>query len=392
MTPRRKIAVFTGSRADYGLLHWLMKDIQRCEQLQLQVLVSGSHLSPVHGLTVQEIEADGLPIDERVDMLLSSDHAVGVAKAMGLGMIGFANALERLKPDVLMVLGDRFEALAVAQTALVMGIPIAHLHGGELSEGAYDDAIRHALTKMASLHLTASLEYAQRVIQMGEPPDRVHCVGALGVENLDRDPAMKWHELQASLPIGSRLNQPYVLLTYHPCTRAREDGVQVLHELEAAFNDFKDLQVLLTYPNADNGGRRLIDQIGRWSLRQPGRVIAVPSLGRRRYVCAMRHATAVIGNSSSGLIEAPSLGVPTINIGLRQQGRLAAPSVIQCETSAQAISQALRLSLSKPFQAICHNKANPYGQGRTAEHIVRLLCSMNLDLCKPFHDLEVRPC
>ncbi len=386
---KRRVAVFTGTRAEYGLLYWLMKDIQASEHLALQVIVSGMHLSPEFGETWKQIAADGFPVDAKVEMLLSSDTPVGVVKSMGLGTIGFADALDRLKPDMLVVLGDRFEALAVVQAALILRIPVAHLHGGEITEGAYDDAIRHAITKMASLHFTAAEPYRQRVIQMGEAPDSVFNVGAVGLDHLLRNAPMPPDALSASL--GFTLREPYFLVTYHPVTLAEEDPEISFRALLAALDQFPDHQVILTYPNADNGGRAIIPILEDYARSQPGRVLAIPSLGFRRYLSALGRAAAMIGNSSSGIIEAPAFGVPTVNIGARQLGRLAADSVLHCAPNQAAIADAITTAVSRDFAARCQGVANPYGQGSAAGQIVRVLEQHTGPFAKHFHDLEPRP-
>ncbi len=386
---KRRVAVFTGTRAEYGLLYWLMKDIQASEELALQVIVSGMHLAPEFGETWKQIEADGFPVDAKVEMLLSSDTPVGVVKSMGLGTIGFADALDRLKPDMLVVLGDRFEALAVVQAALVMRIPVAHLHGGEITEGAYDDAIRHAITKMASLHFTAAEPYRQRVIQMGEAPESVFNVGAVGLDHLLRGVPMSLDALSESL--GFSLREPYFLVTYHPVTLAEEDPETSFRAMLAALDQFPGHQVILTYPNADNGGRTIIPILEDYARSQPDRVVAIPSLGFRRYLSALSRASAMIGNSSSGIIEAPAFGVPTVNIGARQLGRLAAESVLHCAPGQAAIADAIAAAVSPGFAARCKGVVNPYGQGNAASQIVRILESRSGPFVKHFHDLEFRP-
>lgn len=383
---KRRIAVFTGTRAEYGLLYWLMKDIQEKALLELQVIVSGMHLSPEFGETWKQIEADGFPIDAKVEMLLSSDTPVGVVKSLGLGTVGFADALDRLRPNMLVVLGDRFEALAVAQTALIMRIPIAHLHGGEITEGAYDDAIRHAITKMASLHFVAAEPYGQRVIQMGEMPGTVFNVGAIGLDHLLRSPRMTIEELSSSL--GFTLRQPYFLVTYHPVTQLEEDAQTAFSNLLAALDRFPDHQVILTYPNADNGGRAIIPLLEDYARAKPARVCVIPSLGIARYLCAVCGAAAVIGNSSSGIIEAPAFGVPTVNIGLRQLGRLAADSVLHCSPSTDHILEAIAQALSPDFVAFCKTVANPYGQGNASKQIVAVIESQRGPFLKHFYDIE----
>ena len=383
---KRKIAVFTGTRAEYGLMYWLMKDIQASEMLSLQIIVTAMHLSPEFGETWKLIEQDGFNIDAKIEMLMSSDTPVGVVKSMGLGTIGFADALDRLSPDVLVVLGDRFEALAVVQAALIMRIPVAHLHGGEITEGAYDDAIRHAITKMASFHFVAAETYRQRVIQMGESPSTVFNVGAIGLDHLQRSPRMELGELGDSLDF--ELRKLYLLVTYHPVTLCEEDPVESFMALLAALDRFPDFQIILTYPNADNGGRAIIPLLEEYARSQTHRVLAITSLGFKRYLSALSKASAVVGNSSSGIIEAPAFGIPTVNIGSRQLGRLAADSVLHCPATADAIEQALNKALSQDFAARCRDVSNPYGQGIAAAAIVKVLESQSGTLHKHFHDLD----
>ena len=383
----RKIAVFTGTRAEYGLLYWLMKAIQADASLTLQVIASAMHLSPQFGDTWREIEADGFTIDAKIEMLLSSDSPVGIVKSMGLGTIGFADALDRLKPDLLVILGDRFEALAVAQAALIMTIPIAHLHGGELTLGAYDNSIRHAITKMASLHFVAAEAYRQRVIQMGEQPSHVFNVGAPGLEHIHRSERLSLDEL--SQAIGFPLKQPFFLVTYHPVTLSNESIEDAFATLLKVLDDYPCHQVLFTYPNADNGGYIIIQMLERYCQANPQRAFAMKSMGYKRYLSAIAHAEVVIGNSSSGIIEVPVFGMPTINIGLRQQGRLSADSVIHTESSYSAISEALIQALEPVFRATCRDVMNPYGTGHVAEQILFILKSYELSAIKHFHDLDI---
>jgi UDP-hydrolysing UDP-N-acetyl-D-glucosamine 2-epimerase len=380
------IAVFTGTRAEYGLLYWLMKDIAADPELELKLIVSGTHLSPEFGLTYQQIEQDGFKIDERIEMLLSSDTSVGVVKSMGVALLGLADALARQQPDVLVILGDRFEALAAAQAAMLQRIPVAHLHGGEITEGAYDDAIRHAITKLSYLHFTAAEPYRQRVIQLGEAPERVFNVGAVGLDHIIKTPLLSMEELQSSF--GFTLDSPFFVVTYHPVTLADEPAEESFRALLAALDNYPDHQVILTYPNADDGGRAIIPLLEQYAAANPARVLAIPSLGYRRYLSAVKHCAAVIGNSSSGIIEVPSLGVPTVNIGQRQQGRLAAQSVLHCEANgvsiAQCIAQALQPMAPSAF-------TNPYGAGDASSQIVARLKHLTTPTIKQFHDLDRSP-
>lgn len=381
-----KVAVFTGTRAEYGLLFWLLKDIQADPELTLQLLVSGMHLSSEFGETYKQIEQDGFEIDEKIEILLSSDTAVGTAKSMGLGVLGFADALNRLKPDTIVILGDRFEALAAAQTAMILRIPILHLHGGEITEGAYDDAIRHAITKLSYLHGTSTEEYQQRVIQLGEQPERVRNIGAIGLDHLKRGEFMTVDEIAVSLDF--RLSQPYFLVTYHPVTLGSEQPEQSFNALLEALTDFPDYQVILTYPNADDGGRRIIPILEEYAKQQPERVHAIPSLGQKRYLSAVKHAAVVIGNSSSGVIEVPSFNVPTVNIGVRQKGRLAAKSVLHCDATKVAIIEAITSALQGDYKTLNEQVTNPYGAGNASEQVIAMLKSLNFEPSKSFYDLK----
>ena len=378
----RKVAIFTGTRAEYGLLYWLMKDIQENDRLDLQLIVSAMHLSSEFGETWRQIKEDGFSIDAKIEMLVSSNTDVGIVKSMGLGTIGFADALDRLRPDMLVVLGDRFEALAIAQAALIMRIPIVHLHGGEITEGAYDDSIRHAISKMASLHFVAAEPYRQRLIRMGECPSRVVTVGALGLDHLMRSQKLPLEDI--SLSLSFHLHSPYFLVTYHPVTAADEDPVITFSALLKALDEFPQHQVIITYPNADNGGRALIPLLVNYAKENPARVVTVESLGFKRYMSAMSHAAAVVGNSSSGIIEAPAFAVPTVNIGVRQRGRLAGSSVIHCAADFESIRGALAIALSRDFRSKCHD--TPYGQGDAAKTIVSMLENIELTSSKKFYD------
>jgi UDP-hydrolysing UDP-N-acetyl-D-glucosamine 2-epimerase len=382
----KNVAVFTGTRAEYGLLYWLLKDIQADPEFALQLLVSGMHLSPEFGHTFTQIEKDGFVIDEKIEILLSSDSAVGVAKSMGLGVLGFADALSRLQPDVLIILGDRFEALAAAQTAMILRIPVVHLHGGELTEGAYDDAIRHAITKLSYLHCTSTEEYRQRVIQLGEAPERVRNVGAIGLDHLQRSSFMSVAELGQSL--GFELSKPFVLVTYHPVTLGDEQPERSFQALLDSLDCSPELQVILTYPNADDGGRRIIPMLEKYAQDNPKRVFAIQSLGQVRYLSAVKHASIVIGNSSSGIIEVPSFHVPTINIGVRQLGRLSADSVIHCAATKDAIRASMTTALCDAFQASLQSVHNPYGQGDASGQVIHMLKSIPLETVKTFYDVK----
>lgn len=383
----KKIAVFTGTRAEYGLLYWLLKDIQSDSNLELQLLVSGTHLSPEFGNTYCEIEQDGFFIDEKIEILLSSDTAVGVAKSMGLGVLGFTDALNRLRPDALVILGDRFEALAAAQTAMILRIPVVHLHGGEITEGAYDDAIRHAITKLSYLHCTSTDEYRHRVIQLGEAPERVKNVGAIGLDHLLRSHFMTVAELSKSLSFS--LTKPFLLVTYHPVTLADEEPKVAFQALLDSLNEFTEYQIILTYPNADDGGRSIIPLLESYAKNNPLRVLAIPSLGQKRYLSAVKHSAVVIGNSSSGIIEVPAFDVATVNIGLRQKGRLSAKSVIHCTPDKNEIISAINAGINKVYKINDEVISNPYGQGDASGQIVTLLKELEINPFKSFYDLNV---
>ncbi|MGO2337396.1 UDP-N-acetylglucosamine 2-epimerase [Providencia heimbachae] len=381
----KNVAVFTGTRAEYGLLFWFLKDIQNDPELNLQLLVSGMHLSPEFGETYQQIENDGFIINEKIEILLSSNSSIGTAKSMGLGILGFADAFSRMKPDVLIVLGDRFEALAAAQTAMILRIPVIHLHGGEITEGAYDDAIRHAITKLSYLHGTSTEEYRQRVIQLGESPVRVKNIGAIGLEHLKRGTFMDIQELGKSL--NFELQKPYFLVTYHPVTLGEESPEKSFQSLLDALNEYPDYQIILTYPNADDGGRRIIPMLETYAVANSKRVLAIPSLGQVRYLSAVKYASAVIGNSSSGIIEVPAFNVPTVNIGLRQKGRLAAKSVIHCSADKDAIQSAIQSAITHSYKFDGEVIVNPYGQGDSSTQVIEMIKTLNFNPCKTFFDL-----
>lgn len=381
----KKIAVFTGTRAEYGLLFWLLKDIQNDQELQLQLLVSGMHLSPEFGETYLQIEEDGFIIDEKIEILLSSDSAVGTAKSMGLGVLGFTDALARLQPDVLVILGDRFEALAAAQTAMIMRIPIVHLHGGEITEGAYDDAIRHAITKLSYLHGTSTEEYRQRVIQLGESPERVENIGAIGLDHLKRSTFMTVDELSQSLDFT--LTKPFFIVTYHPVTLGDEDPQVSFQALLHALDEYPNYQVILTYPNADDGGRRIIPMLEEYADKNPHRILAIPSLGQVRYLSSVAHAAAVIGNSSSGIIEVPAFDVPTVNIGPRQKGRLAAKSVLNTLPDQQSISDAIQIAITRSYKQPNEQVHNPYGQGDSSGQVIKMIKLLEFEPTKVFYDI-----
>jgi len=387
----RKIAIVTGTRAEYGLLKRLIGRVHDCELTELQLLVTGAHLSPEFGMTVGEIEADGFPIADRVEMLLSSDSAVGVTKATGLGMIGFADSFRRLEPDVVVLLGDRFEILGAAAAALFASIPIAHLHGGETTEGAFDEAIRHSVTKMAHLHFVAAEPYRRRVIQLGEDPERVFEVGGLGLDAIADLEALPRAELEKSL--GWEFGAESLLVTYHPETIEGLDPSAQLTELLAALDMRPQTHLLFTLPNADTGGRTLIAQIKDYVASRDN-AVAHSSLGQHRFLSALGYVDGVVGNSSSGLLEAPSFGIGTVDIGERQAGRLTAASVVRCDPERTAIAAQISRILSPEFRSGLEHVANPYGSGGAADAIFAVLRDCPLDnlLRKRFHDIVADGC
>ena len=388
MVAPRKICVVTGSRAEYGLLYWLLKEIQADPELELQLLVTGMHLSPEFGLTWQQIAADGFTINRKVEMLLSSDTPVGIAKAMGLGLIGLVDALADLQPDIVVVLGDRFEIFAAAQAAMSLRLPIAHIHGGELTEGAVDDAIRHALSKLSHFHFTATEVYRQRVIQLGEAPERVFNVGAPGLDNVHRLPLLERAAFEAA--IDFKLAKRNLLVTFHPVTLENATAAEQFSQLLLALDEFADAHVIFTYSNADADGRIIARLIEEYRDRHPQRVAAFVSLGSLRYLSAMRHVDAVVGNSSSGILEAPAFKIATINIGDRQRGRLCAASILHCQPQADAIKAALRKVWSGKLASTLADLEQPYGTGGSSAEIKRILKSVALKdiLKKRFYDIR----
>ena len=385
-TTSRKICVVTGTRAEYGLLRWVMQGIQDSELLDLQLIVTGMHLSPEFGLTVQEIEAEGFRIDRQVEMLLSSDTPVGITKSMGLAMIGFADALGELQPDLLLVLGDRFEIFAAAASAMIARIPIAHLHGGESTEGLIDEPIRHSITKMAHLHFVAADEYRQRVIQLGEQPEHVFQVGGLGVDNILRLKLLSRSELEETL--NFKLAQRNLLITFHPVTLEHSTSGDQMKELLMALGELHDTGLIFTMPNADTDGRILSQWINEFCASHP-QARAYTSLGQLRYLSCIKHVDGVIGNSSSGLAEVPSFHKGTINIGDRQRGRLRAASVIDCSADRVSIAKAIDHLFSPSFLASLPSTKNPYGNGGASAVIVKILEKVSFDnlLKKRFFDI-----
>lgn len=368
----KRILIATGTRADWGLLSPVARELRRRGH-QVLVLATNMHLDPRYGNTIDEIRADGFEPDACVP-LPSGDSALDRARATGVCTEGTADALERLKPDAVVVLGDRYEMLGVASACVVGGVPVVHLHGGEVTLGAIDDRLRHAITKLSTLHLTSTEEYRQRVISMGEPAERVVCTGAIGVWGFARRRGMPLEQVQRQL--GIDLSKPTMMVTYHPATLDGEDPVLRVRQLFDALDRWPDHQIIITYPNNDPRSQGIIGEIQAYAQRWPGRVLAVQSLGMARYLTVLPLMKAVVGNSSSGILEAPTAGVPTVNIGDRQLGRTAADSVIHCGQSADEISAAIARALSPDFQRLAKSTPNPYYHPDTLNLITEAICKL----------------
>jgi GDP/UDP-N,N'-diacetylbacillosamine 2-epimerase (hydrolysing) len=383
---KRKVCVITGTRAEYGLLRWVMHGIKNDAELTLQIIATGMHLSPEFGLTYREIEKDGFQIDRKVEMLTSSDTPVGIAKSMGLALIGFADALNELNPDLIVVLGDRFEVFAAVSAALVARIPVAHLHGGETTEGAFDEALRHSISKMSHLHFVAAEPYRQRVIQLGELPDRVFLVGGLGIDNINRLQLLGRKALEASLDFT--FAQKNLLITFHPVTLETATATEQMTELLAALACLNDTNLIFTLPNADTDGRALSKLVHQF-VAVHANARAYTSLGQLRYLSCIAQVDGVVGNSSSGLAEVPSFRKGTLNIGDRQRGRLQASSVINCQSNRESIATGLEQLYSIEFQSRLYQVINPYGEGGASEKVVKILKNYPISgiVKKTFYDL-----
>jgi GDP/UDP-N,N'-diacetylbacillosamine 2-epimerase (hydrolysing) len=382
----RKICVITTNRAEYGLLYWLMKGIQSDPGFQLQVVVTGAHLSPEFGSTIDRIREDGFKVDRSFDLELFGDKVLDITHSLALALEGFAASFQTLKPDLILILGDRFEILGAATAALIANIPVAHLHGGELSEGAIDDAIRHAVTKLSHLHFAAAEPYRNRIIQLGEQPERVFMVGGLGIDNINKIDLLTRQELEKA--IGFPLNRHNLLITYHPETLDAGKAGEQIGELLAALDKLADTHLIFTMPNADTGHRIIVQKIQSFVQSRENKSILIPSMGQVNYLSTMKLVDAVVGNSSSGILEAPSLGIGTVNIGKRQDGRIRAASVIDCDTSEEAITQAFEKLYSPDFLELLKNVENPYGTGGAAEKILSVLQATDFSnlIIKRFYD------
>lgn len=383
---KRKICVVTGTRAEYGLLYWLLERAKIDTEVELQLVVTGMHLSPEFGLTVKQVEKDGFIINEKVEMLISGDTPTAIAKSIGLGVISFSDVFNRLKPDIIVILGDRFEIFAVAQTAMILRIPLAHIHGGELTEGLIDDPIRHSITKMSHLHFTASEEYRKRVIQMGEQPSTVYNVGTIGLEGIKNIHLLNRQALSES--IGFELEK-FFLVTLHPTTLEKSTAEAQINTLLAALDKFPMYQVIFTKTNADTDGRIINKKIEEYVQDNSSRCCVFDSLGQLRYLSAIKNCEGVIGNSSSGLLEVPFLRKPTVNIGIRQRGRLKAKSIIDCSFDVKEIVNSIEKAVSSDFKEMILDIPMLYGDGNTSKEIVNILKTVNLNnlVIKQFYDL-----
>ncbi|WP_310438773.1 UDP-N-acetylglucosamine 2-epimerase [Sulfuricurvum sp.] len=385
----RKICIVTGTRAEYGLLYWLMKETQNDPELKLQIIVTGMHLSPEFGMTYKEIEKEFF-INKKIEMLLSSDTSIGISKSMGLAQISFAEAYDDLKPDIVVVLGDRYEIFSAVSAAMIARIPIAHLHGGETTEGAFDEAIRHSITKMSHLHFTAAEIYANRVIQLGEYPNRVFNVGGMGIDNIKKLPLLTQEAFETS--IDFKLNTKNILVTFHPATLENSTAEEQFQALLDAIDTLENTHIILTKANSDTDGRIINRMIDEYVRKNTHKAIGFTSLGQLRYLSALQYIDAVVGNSSSGLIEAPSFKIGTINIGDRQRGRLKASSVIDCNPTKENILKGFEILYSDPFQKMLKTIMNPYGEGGASKKIVDVLKTVPLSniLKKSFYDMEIK--
>jgi GDP/UDP-N,N'-diacetylbacillosamine 2-epimerase (hydrolysing) len=384
----KKICIVTGTRAEYGLLYWLMKDIGQDSSLELQIIVTGAHLSPEFGNTYQQIEKDGFIIDKKVDMLLSSDTSVAISKSMGLGVIGFSDAFHDLKPDLLIILGDRYEILSAVSAAMFAKIPVAHLHGGETTEGAFDESIRHSITKMSHLHFVANEQYKSRVIQLGEQPDKVFNVGGLGVDNIDRIKLLSKSDLEEAIQF--KFAERNILVTFHPVTLERYTAGKQFKELLDSIAAMKNINIILTKANSDTGGKIINSMIDDFTASH-NNVISFTSMGQLHYLSALQFMDAVVGNSSSGLAEAPTFKIGTIDIGDRQKGRLKSSSVICCDPDKGSIDKAFKKLYSKEFQNILNTTISPYGAAGASKNIISLIKKTKFDniLKKRFFNLLV---
>lgn len=388
MSKKRKICFVTGSRADYGLLYHLMKKVKIDKKLELQIIVTGMHLSSKFGYTYREIEKD-FKINKKIDLALSSDSSIGISKSMGLAQISFAEVYDDLKPDIVLVLGDRYEIFSAVSAAMIARIPIAHLHGGETTEGAFDEAIRHSITKMSHLHFTATNEYRKRVIQLGENPSKVFNVGATGIENIKKNNLLSKREFEIS--INRKLFSKNILITFHPVTLEENTAKHQFKELLKAIDELKNTFFIFTKANSDTGGRIINKMIDEYVDKNFEKSVLFTSLGQSKYLSALKHVDIVVGNSSSGIIEAPSFKTATLNIGDRQKGRIMADSILNCKPDSKSIKKSLKKIYSIKFQKILKNTKNPYDNGCSSQKILKILKNIKLNdiLKKKFYQFSI---
>ena len=383
----KKLCIVTGTRAEYGLFYPLLKLIKNSKEFELQIIATGMHLSPEFGLTYKEIEEDGFKIDEKIEMLLSSDSDVGISKSIGLGVIGFSDSLKRLNPDMVVLLGDRFETFSAAIASYVLKIPISHLYGGEITEGAIDEGLRHSITKMSMYHFTSIEKYRMRVIQLGEDPERVFNVGALGIDNIKNEKLLSKRELEDALEF--KLDKKTILVTYHSETLSKNrTSEKDFLEIKKVMDELKDYKFIITMPNADNDSRAIVELIK--DLKDDNRIKTYTSLGRKRYLSLLQYVRMVMGNSSSGIIEAPSFRIPTINIGDRQKGRIKPRSVIDCKPTKDEIIKAVKKAEIMDLQ----NLVNPYGDGKASQRILETIKEIfskdKIEIKKEFYDVDFK--
>ncbi len=386
----KRICVITGTRAEYGLLKPLIMKMIDDKEIDLKLVVTGMHMSTEFGLTYKLIEEDDIVIDEKIEILLSSDSHVATSKAMGLAIISFSEYINRTKPDMVIVLGDRYEILAASISAMVANVPIAHIHGGEITEGAQDDVFRHCITKLSYLHFTSTESYRKRVMQLGEDPHRVFNVGAIGIENIKELKLLSKEEIEKS--INFALNKKFALVTFHPVTLEQGLAEIQITELLGALEEFDDMKFIITKANSDNEGRKINRKIDEFIAKSPEKYIGFVSMGQLKYLSAMKYCSMVIGNSSSGIIEAPSFNIPTINIGDRQKGRLQAKTVINCDPIKNDIIKAIKRGLSKEFKEEISKVENPYGDGDTSNKVlyeIKKALSKEIELKKSFYDINM---
>ncbi len=384
---KKKICIVTGSRAEYGLLYWLIRAVKEDLDLELQLIVTGMHLSSEFGFTYKEIEKD-FKIDKKIDMHLSLDNSVEISRSMGLAQTSFSEAFNELKPDIVVVLGDRYEIFSAAVSAMISRVPIAHIHGGEATEGLIDEAIRHSISKMSHLHFTAAEEYSNRVIQLGEEPNRVFNVGGMGIENIKKLKLLSKKEFENS--INFKLNKKNILVTFHPVTLEKQTSEKQFKELLNTIDELENTNIIFTKTNSDIDGKIINKMIDQFTLKNPNKSISITSLGQKNYLSALKYVDLIIGNSSSGLLEAPSFKIGTINIGDRQNGRLKAQSVVDCLTDKKNIKKAIERVYSDKFQKLLKNVRNPYGEECASQKIIKVLKNVSLNeiLKKPFFNIK----